>query len=102
NCGECMTGCRHNAKNTLMKNYLYLAEKNGAEIHAMTTVTALRPLPGGGYEVETRRTNRRLRPHRRLRARQVVLAASTMGTQKLLHRMRDEGSLPNVSPRLGL
>ncbi|MET0951863.1 MAG: GMC family oxidoreductase, partial [Aeromicrobium sp.] len=102
NCGECMTGCRHNAKNTLVKNYLYLAEQAGAEVHAMTTVTGVTPLDGGGYAVETRRTNRRFRPHRTLRAREVVFAASTMGTQKLLHRMRDQGSLPHVSDRLGL
>ena len=102
NCGECMTGCRHNAKNTLVKNYLYLAEQNGAEVHPLTTVTAVRPLDGGGYEIETRRTNKRFRPHRKLRARQVVFAASTMGTQKLLHKMRDSGDLPNVSQRLGL
>ncbi len=102
NCGECMTGCRHNAKNTLVKNYLHLAETNGAEIHPLTTVTAIRPLPGGGYEVETRRTNKRFRKHRRITAEQVVLAASTMGTQKLLHRMKDAGELPHVSDRLGL
>ena len=102
NCGECMTGCRHNAKNTLVKNYLYLAEQNGAQIHPLTTVVAVRPLPGGGYEVETRRTNKRFRPHRRITAKQVVFAASTMGTQKLLHKMRDRGNLPNVSQRLGL
>ncbi len=105
NCGECMTGCRHNAKNTLVKNYLYLAEKGGAEVRAMTTVTDVRPLEagaGGGYEVETRRTNRRFRPHGTIRAREVVFAASTMGTQKLLHRMRDNGSLPHVSQRLGM
>ena len=102
NCGECMTGCRHNAKNTLVKNYLHLAETNGAEIHPLTTVTAIRPLPDGGYEVETRRTNKRFRKHRRITAEQVVLAASTMGTQKLLHRMKDAGELPHVSDRLGL
>ncbi|MBD8607165.1 GMC family oxidoreductase [Aeromicrobium sp. CFBP 8757] len=102
NCGECMTGCRHNAKNTLVKNYLYLAESAGAEVHPMTTVTAVRPREGGGYEVETRRTNRRFRPHRTITAEQVIFSASTMGTQKLLHRMRDSGSLPRVSQRLGL
>lgn len=104
NCGECMTGCRHNAKNTLVKNYLYLAEAGGAEIRPLTTVTDVRPMGGGadGYEVETRRTNRRFRPHRKIRARQVVFAASTMGTQKLLHRMRDTGQLPHISDRLGL
>ncbi|KQY60029.1 cholesterol oxidase [Aeromicrobium sp. Root495] len=102
NCGECMTGCRHNAKNTLVKNYLYLAEENGAEVHPLTTVTDVRPLEGGGYEVETRRTNRRFRPHKKLRAQQVVFAASTMGTQRLLHKMKDSGQLPHVSDRLGL
>jgi cholesterol oxidase len=107
NCGECMTGCRHNAKNTLVKNYLYLAEKGGCEVRAMTTVTDVRPLAADGsgedgYEIETRRTNRRFRPHQRIRAREVVFAASTMGTQKLLHRMRDTGQLPHVSDRLGM
>ncbi|EFQ81955.1 4Fe-4S binding domain protein [Aeromicrobium marinum DSM 15272] len=102
NCGECMTGCRHNAKNTLVKNYLHLAEGAGAEVKPLTTVTAVRPLPGGGYEVETRRTNKRGRRRTTLTADQVIFAASTMGTQKLLHRMRDRGVLPNVSQRLGL
>src|SRR3954454_21784684 len=57
-CGECMTGCRHGAKNTLVTNYLYLAEKNGAEIHPLTTVTDVRPRKDGGYEVRTTRTGR--------------------------------------------
>jgi cholesterol oxidase len=102
NCGECMTGCRHNAKNTLVKNYLHLAEQAGAEVHPLTTVTAVRPLPGGGYAVETRATNKRFRGRRTVTAEQVVFSASTMGTQKLLHRMRDDGALPRVSKRLGL
>src|SRR5690606_36756091 len=58
NCGECMTGCRHNAKNTLVKNYLHLAEKAGAVVRPLTTVTDIRPLPGGGYAVTTQRTGR--------------------------------------------
>ncbi|GAB3836905.1 GMC oxidoreductase [Kribbella italica] len=100
-CGECMTGCRHNAKNTLTKNYLYLAEKAGAEVFPMTTVTSVEPLPGGGYAIETRRTsNRKLT--RRFTAEQVVFAASALGTAKLLHRLRDEGKLPKVSDRIGV
>ena len=100
-CGECMTGCRHNAKNTLTKNYLYLAEKAGAQVFPMTTVTSVEPLPGGGYAVETRRTsNRKLT--RRFTAEQVVFAASALGTAKLLHRLRDEGKLPKVSDRIGV
>jgi cholesterol oxidase len=101
-CGECMTGCRHGAKNTLLQNYLYLAERGGATVHPMTTVTAIRPRPGGGYAVDTERTGAWLRKHKRtITARHVVLAAGTMGTQKLLHAMRDKGHLPNLSGRLG-
>lgn len=101
-CGECMTGCRHNAKNTLVKNYLYLAEKAGATVHPLTTVTDVRPLSGGGYAVETVRTGRWIRKARReFTAEQVVFAAAALGTQKLLHTLRDSGSLPGISPRLG-
>ena len=98
-CGECMTGCRHGAKNTLLKNYLYLAEKAGAEVHPLTTVTTIRR-DADGYIVDTVRTDNR-RQRRTFRARDVILAAGTMGTQKLLHRMRDEGHLPKLSKRLG-
>lgn len=101
NCGECMTGCRHNAKNTLVKNYLYLAEKFGAKVHAMTTVTRVRPLRGGGYEITTRPTNKRYCGKKLLTAEQVIFSASALGTQKLLHAMRDEGYLPRISQRLG-
>ncbi|WP_280389461.1 GMC family oxidoreductase, partial [Nocardia wallacei] len=102
-CGECMTGCRHGAKNTLVKNYLGLAERAGAEIHPLTTVTALRPLPDGSWRVETRRTGAwvRRRP-RTFAARHVVLAAGTWGTQRLLFAMRDSGVLPHLSSRLGV
>jgi cholesterol oxidase len=106
-CGECMTGCRHNAKNTLVKNYLHLAEQNGARILPLTTVTRVVPRAesdGGGYDVHVRFTKaRRDRPGatRVLTADQVVLAASALGTQRLLHRMRDEGLLPGLSDRLG-
>ncbi|MBP2476235.1 cholesterol oxidase [Crossiella equi] len=100
-CGSCMTGCRVGAKNTLMKNYLYLAERKGAEVHPLTTVTGLRETPDG-WRVDTERTGSWLRKGRRtFTARQVVLAAGTWGTQNLLHRVRDNGSLPRLSPRLG-
>ncbi|MPZ94291.1 MAG: FAD-binding protein [Propionibacteriales bacterium] len=101
-CGECMTGCRHNAKNALTKNYLYLAEQAGAEVHPLTTARVVRPLATGGYAVETTRTDRRRGKGRRFTAEQVVLSASTLGTQKLLFRMRDEGYLPRVSGQLGV
>ena len=100
-CGECMTGCRHNAKNTLVKNYLYLAEKFGAEVHAMTTVNNIKPL-SRGYEVTVRPTDKRRKKHHRvITAEHVVMAAGTWGTQELLHQMKVDGSLPNLSDRLG-
>jgi cholesterol oxidase len=98
-CGECMTGCRVGAKNTTVKNYLYLAEKAGAVVHPLTTAVSVRPI-SGGYAVDTRRTGRRSR--RTFTASQVVFSAAALGTQRLLHRMRDNGTLPSLSPRLGL
>lgn len=100
-CGECMTGCRHNAKNTLPKNYLHLAESLGAEIHPLTTVTDVQPLAPTGYRVVTRRTGPVGRRGRTFTAEHVVFAAASLGTQRLLHRLRDGGSLPGISPRLG-
>ncbi|MBA0124861.1 GMC family oxidoreductase [Haloechinothrix sp. YIM 98757] len=103
-CGSCMTGCRHNAKNTLDKNYLYLAEQNGAQVHPLTTVTEVRPRRDEGYVVETvvtGRSGKRSRDRRNFTAEQVVFAAGTYNTQKLLHRMRDSGSLPGISAKLG-
>ena len=98
-CGSCMTGCRVGAKNTLVKNYLYLAEQAGAKVLPLTTVTAVRPRSAGGFSVDLRRTGRRVRAT--ITAGQVVLAAGTWGTQRLLHSMRDTGVLPALSPRLG-
>ena len=101
-CSQCITGCPNNAKNTLERNYLYLAERAGAQVHPMTTVVDVRELPGGGYEVETVHTGRRVRKQRRTwRADQVVFSAAAIGTQNLLHRLRVNGSLPRISPRLG-
>ncbi|MGF7238028.1 MAG: GMC family oxidoreductase N-terminal domain-containing protein [Frankia sp.] len=101
-CGECMTGCRWNAKNTLDYNYLYLAERLGAVVIADTNAEVLRPRPGGGYEITTVRTGAWSGATRRtFRADQVVLAGGAIGTQKLLHTMRDTGVLPRLSERLG-
>jgi cholesterol oxidase len=101
-CGACLTGCRYNAKNTLVKNYLWLAERAGAHIHERTTVTAVRPEPGG-YRVETVRTG--AWPPRRgavaFHADQVVFAAGPLGTPRLLHRMKAAGALRGLSDRLG-
>jgi cholesterol oxidase len=96
-----MTGCRVGAKNTLVKNYLYLAEQDGAKVIPLTTVTAVRPR-GGGFEVDIRKTGTTSRKFRHtLTAGRVVLAAGTWGTQNLLHAMRDSKTLPKLSAKLG-
>ncbi|SEB74211.1 GMC oxidoreductase [Microbacterium hydrocarbonoxydans] len=101
-CGNCMVGCRVGAKNTLMKNYLPLAERRGAVIEALRTVTEVRELPEGGFAVTTQRSGAWIRHGRHtVHARQVVLAAGTWGTQQLLHRMRRDGALPRVSSAIG-
>ena len=100
-CGECMTGCRHNAKNTLPKNYLGLAEAAGAVVHPLTTVRGIEPREGGGYTVDTVRTGSWSKRGRTFSAEHVIMAAGTYNTQKLLHRMKDQGSLPRLSRTLG-
>jgi cholesterol oxidase len=103
-CGACMTGCRYGAKNTLDKNYLYLAERLGLEVATETEVTAVRPQPdGGGYVVEARVG---LPPGRRqersFHAKNVVFAGGVLGTLELLLRMKaDPNGLPKLSDRLG-
>ncbi|CAM3947241.1 GMC oxidoreductase [Smaragdicoccus niigatensis] len=102
-CGDCMVGCKHNAKNTLVKNYLYLAEKGGAEVIPMTTVTQVKPEKDGSWTIKTRRTGAKLVKHRKtFTAANVVMAAGTRGTQKLLFEMRDKGKLPDISEKLGV
>ncbi|MEV0432303.1 GMC family oxidoreductase [Nocardia sp. NPDC050413] len=101
-CSECFTGCKHNAKNTTTLNYLHLAESQGAQVHPLTTVTSVAPDGVGGYRVETVRSNGLLRKDRRtFTAEQVVFAAAALGTQKLLHTLRRNGTLPELSSRVG-
>lgn len=100
-CGGCMVGCNVGAKNTLDKNYLYLAEKRGAEVRPLTTVTGISPHPDGGYEITTRRTGPFGRRGKPLRARKVVLAGGVLGTVPLLLDCKRRGSLPALSSRLG-
>ncbi|MBM7117934.1 GMC oxidoreductase [Archangium primigenium] len=102
-CGGCMTGCRHNAKNSLDKNYLYLAEKRGLRLHADTEVTWVRPLPEGGYEVQALEgTTRRSRQARTFTARQVVFAGGVLGSVELLLKLKASADgLPRLSDRLG-
>jgi cholesterol oxidase len=107
-CGGCMVGCRHNAKNTLVKNYLFFAEKWGAAVRAEAEVRDICPLPpgqadGARYEVIYRSSTAWWRRHeRRVRARNVVVSAGTLGTLRLLFRCRDvTRSLARISARLG-
>jgi cholesterol oxidase len=107
-CGGCMVGCRYNAKNTLMKNYLYFAERLGVEIRPESEVQDIQPLPagegdGGRYRVLYRKTTQWGRRRGSVvRARNVIVAAGALGTLRLLFRCRDvTRSLPHLSPRLG-
>ena len=107
-CGGCMVGCRHNAKNTLDKNYLYFAQKYGAVVAAEREVVDIYPLPpdqpdGARYEVVHRSSTAWLmKPRQVTRARHVVLAAGVLGTNKLLLHCRDvTRSLPKLSAQLG-
>jgi cholesterol oxidase len=109
-CGNCMVGCRVGAKNTLVKNYLALAERLGVVVEPMRTVTRIGVVPGTGgpdgrgevHRVLHERTGPRGgRDVRVTTARHVVVAAGTWGTQQLLHAMKDEGELPRISDRLG-
>ncbi len=102
-CGGCMLGCRHGAKNTLDRNYLYLAEKRGLVIQPETEATWVRPLPGGGFAVEALEG---LLPgprrRRRFTARNVVFSGGVLGTVPLLLRLRESPQgLPALSPRVG-
>jgi cholesterol oxidase len=105
-CGRCMVGCPHNAKNTLVKNYLWFAERKGAEVFPEHEVVDVQPAgaPDGseGYVITTERPGAWLRKRRRtFTARGVVFAAGALGTNKLLARARLGGSLPRVSDFLG-
>jgi cholesterol oxidase len=105
-CGNCMVGCRVGAKNTLVKNYLALAERLGVTIEPLRTVIAVEPIDDGrrddGYRVTTEATGAWFRKARHtVTASQVVFAAGAWGTQRLLHRMSYDGRLGDLSPRLG-
>jgi cholesterol oxidase len=101
-CGGCMVGCRYNSKNTLDKNYLYLAEKLGVEIFPETKATLIRDCPGDGYRVDTIRSTSFFSSDRRtLQARNIVLSAGVLGTVPLLLKCKEKGTLNRLSPMLG-
>jgi cholesterol oxidase len=107
-CGGCMVGCRYGAKNTLVKNYLYFAEKNGATVIPEVKARDIKPLPAGQedgsrYEITFSSSTAFLfRPERKVSARNVIVSAGTIGTLELLFRCRDETkSLEKISQTLG-
>jgi len=108
-CGGCMVGCRYNAKNTLPKNYLYFAEKNGAHVKAEVEVVDVNPLSSREragvrerYEVHYRSSTSLVARHSLVYAKHVIFSAGVIGTMKLLLKLRDvKKSLPDLSPRLG-
>ena len=100
-CGGCMTGCRHNAKNTLPKNYLGLAEKAGAKVFAETTVTKIEQLANGTWLVTAKKSGAWFGGVLKFSAAQVIVAAGTYNTQKLLHQMKATSVLPKLSDHLG-
>jgi cholesterol oxidase len=103
-CGGCMVGCRFDAKNTLDKNYLFLAQKHGASIQAESEVTDIQPLEAGdgtdGYRVQWQSSTRLFKRSGSFTARGIVLAGGVLGTVKLLHKLK-KSSLPNLSDRVG-
>jgi cholesterol oxidase len=100
-CGSCMTGCRHNAKNTLPKNYLGLAEKAGAKVFPEHTVIKSEQLSDGSWQITARKSSAWFGGIRKFTAAQVVVAAGTYNTQKLMHKMKSDGTLPKISNALG-
>jgi cholesterol oxidase len=105
-CGGCMVGCRYGAKNTLVKNYLWFAERGGATVMPERTVVDVKPLGAAdgsdGYVVTSERSGAWVQKDRRVHtARGVVFAAGALGTNKLLFRCKLAGSLPRISDRLG-
>jgi cholesterol oxidase len=101
-CGGCMVGCRHGAKNTLDKNYLWFAERLGTEVRPETLVTGLEEDGQGGWRIRTQSSTRKIfKGKKTIRARGVVLSAGALGTTNLLLKCRDEGKLPRLSPALG-
>ena len=101
-CGGCMVGCRPGAKNTLDKNYLYLAEQAGARIVPDTEITLVEALTGGGYRLHWRRsTGPWSSLEGSLTAEKVVFAGGVLGTVPLLMTCKEGGALPRISGQLG-
>lgn len=103
-CGGCMTGCRHGAKNTLDRNYLWLAQKRGARVLAKHEVIDVKPDGNpdgsGGYIVTCRESTSFFKKQTTLKSRGIIFAGGVLGTIKLLLKLKDK-SLDRLSDRLG-
>ena len=100
--GACMIGCNQNAKNTLDKNYLYLAEQSGAVVHPDTEVTDLEELTDGRWRITTQRPGPIKGSDRKaFFASQVIFSAGALGTTRLILSLMDRGRLPDISDRAG-
>ena len=99
-CGGCMTGCRYNSKNTLDKNYLWLAQDLGAEILAEKEVVDVKPLSSEGYEVKFRSSTAFFRRTKTLRSKGIIFSGGVLGTVKLLLKLKQK-SLPKLSDKVG-
>jgi len=101
-CGGCLTGCPHGSKNSLDRNYLYLAHRLGTDILPHRKITGIVQLAEGGYRLNMRHPLKRLRKYPDLKARNVIVAAGVLGTLELLFRCRDvTRTLPKISAQLG-
>ena len=105
-CGACMVGCRVGAKNTLLKNYLWFAEKKGVEILPERQVVDIKPIGAAdgsdGYILTTVHPGAWFDTRLKMfTAKGVVLAAGALGTNRLLAQCKHTGSLPGISDRLG-
>lgn len=103
-CGACMTGCRNNSKNTLDKNYLYLAQQYGAKILSEHEVYDVRPINSedgeNGYEIAIKTSTKFFTKRKKIKSKAVIFSGGVLGTIKLLLKLKTT-SLPNISDRLG-
>ena len=103
-CGGCMVGCRFNAKNTLDKNYLHLAEGKGAKILPEAEAVDIVPLGKAdgseGYRAAWRSSTAWAGRKGSATCRGVVFAGGVLGTVKLLVKL-GKTSLPELSERVG-
>jgi len=100
-CGGCMVGCRYGAKNTLDKNYLFLAEQLGVTIIPETRAIDIKPQINDQYQIITEKVTGLFSKKKIFNSRGVIFSGGVMGTVKLLHRCKANGSLPNISDQLG-